>query len=462
MPEAPKEEEEVADEFDVIVVGMGVGGEEVAGRAADAGLDVLAVEKKLVGGECPYWGCIPSKIMLRAAYSLEESALVNRLAGHAESAPDWSPLARRVREATASWDDSAGIERHEEKGSTVVKGAAKMVGQDAVEVDGRRYRARKGIVLATGGEPSSPPIEGLDGVDYWTNREAIEATEPPRSMIVLGGGAIGVELSQVYAAFGTKITIVEMAPHVLPLEEPENSEALAEVLEAQGMTVIRGTGAERISTGTGGIEVMLGDGRSVTAEKLLVATGRRSDLRPLGLDAAGLDPEARSIEVDDHLRATPGVWAVGDVTGKGQFTHVAVYQGRVAAADILGEPHPPADYRALPRVTFTYPEVASIGLTEAQARDKEMDTRVGVAETASSARGWIHGPGAERGVMKLVADGSSGALVGASVMSPAAGEVIGLLLLAIKERVPTSRLRDLIYPYPTFVRGLEDALKQVG
>lgn len=450
------------DDFDVIVVGLGVGGEEVAGRVADAGLEVLVVEKKLVGGECPYWGCVPSKIMLRAALSLEESALVDQLAGHAKAAPDWSPVAARVREATASWDDSAAVKRHEEKGSTFVRGAAKMVAPDAVEVDGRRFRASRAIVLATGGEPSRPPIEGLDDVAYWTNREAIEATEPPGSMIVLGGGAIGVELSQVYRAFGTKVTIVEMAPHILSLEEPENSEALAEVLQAQGMEVVTGAGTERISKREGKIEVTLAGGESVTADQLLVATGRRSDLRPLGLDAAGLDPEARAIDVDDHLRAAPGVWAVGDVTGKGQFTHVAVYQGRVAAADILGEPHPPADYRALPRVTFTYPEVASVGLTEAQARDKGMDVRVGAAETASSARGWIHGPGAERGVMKLVADGRQGVLAGASVMSPAAGEVIGLLILAIKERVPIRTLRDLIYPYPTFLRGLEDALDQLG
>ena len=451
----------MADEFDVIVVGLGVGGEEVAGRAADAGLAVLAVEKNLVGGECPYWGCVPSKIMLRAALSLEESGLVNRLAGRAEATPDWSPVAARVREATASWDDSAGVRRHEEKGSTFARGAAKLVAEDAVEVDGRRFRARRAIVLATGGEPSRPPIEGLEDVDYWTNREAIEATQAPASMIVLGGGAIGVELAQVYAAFGTEITIVEMAPRLLGLEEPENSQALAEVLDAQGMTVITGAGAERISRKEGSIEVSLGEGRSLAAEKLLVATGRRSDLRPLGLEAAGLDPEARAIEVDDNLRAAEGVWAVGDVTGKGQFTHVAVYQGRVAAADILGESHPPADYRALPRVTFTYPEVASVGLSEAQAREQGINVRVGVVDTASSARGWIHGPGAERGVMKLVADQETGALVGASVMSPAAGEVIGLLVLAVKERVPISRLRDLIYPYPTFVRGLEGALAQL-
>jgi len=193
-----------------------------------------------------------------------------------------------------------------------------------------------------------------------------------------------------------------------------------------------------------------------------VATGRRSDLRSLGVDAAGLDPDAAAVAVDEHLRAAPGVWAVGDVTGHGAFTHVAVYQGRIAAADVLGRDHWPADYAAVPRVTFTDPEVASVGLTEAQAREAGHRVRTGVATTASSARGWIHGPGAEHGVMKLVADADQGVLLGGSVMSPAAGEVAGLLVLAIRQRVPLAALRELIYPYPTFVRGLEDALRELN
>jgi pyruvate/2-oxoglutarate dehydrogenase complex dihydrolipoamide dehydrogenase (E3) component len=180
------------------------------------------------------------------------------------------------------------------------------------------------------------------------------------------------------------------------------------------------------------------------------------------VEAAGLDPAARSIAVDEHLRAGDGVWAAGDVTGHGAFTHLAVYQARIALADVLGRAHAPADYRALPRVTFTDPEVASVGMTEAQAREAGISVRTGVAATASPTRGWIHGPGAEHGVAKLVADADRGVLVGASVMSPAAGEVVGLLVLAIKQRVPVAALRELIYPYPTFVRGLEDALEALS
>jgi pyruvate/2-oxoglutarate dehydrogenase complex dihydrolipoamide dehydrogenase (E3) component len=449
------------DEHDLIVIGMGVGGEEVAGRAAEAGLDVLAVERKLVGGECPYWGCIPSKIMVRAGNSVAEAARAIGLAGAQEISPTWSPVAKRVREATADWNDEIAVERHQKKGETVVKGEAAIVGSDEVEIDGRRYRARKGMVIATGGAPAVPPIEGIGDVEYWTNREAIESPDAPRSMIVLGGGAIGLELGQAFHRFGTAVSIVEAAPHLLPLEEPENAAAVADALRAEGIEVREAVSAQRVKSTGGGVAVDLANGEVLEAERLLVATGRRLNL-DLGLEHVGLDPKARSIEVDEHLRAGPGVWAVGDVTGKGAFTHMAVYQGRIAAADIIGTEHKPADYSAVPRVTFTDPEVASVGLSEAQAREQGFGIKVGISTTSSSARGWIHGPGAEHGVTKLVADARRGVLLGASTMGPAAGEVLGLLVLAVRQQIPVEALRELIYPYPTFVRGLEDALRDLG
>lgn len=233
------------------------------------------------------------------------------------------------------------------------------------------------------------------------------------------------------------------------------------VLAEEGIDLRTGVSAERVSRSETGVQVTLSDGSALEAEQLLVAVGRRYDFESLGLGEAGLDPAAGSIEVDERMRAGEGLWAVGDVTGKGAFTHVAVYQGRAAAADILGRDHPPADYRAVPRVTFTDPEVASVGLTQAQAEERGIEVKVGIAETSSSARGWIHGPGAEHGVNKLVADADAGVLVGASTMGPCAGDLVGLLVLAIKERIPVPALRDLIYPYPTFVRGLEDALAQL-
>jgi pyruvate/2-oxoglutarate dehydrogenase complex dihydrolipoamide dehydrogenase (E3) component len=452
----------VAEQYDLIVIGLGVGGEEVSGRAAEAGMNVLGIEKKLVGGECPYWGCIPSKIMVRAGNSLAEAARATGLAGDTTISPRWAPVAKRVREATANWDDTIAVERLAKKGGTFVRGAARIVGPRAAEVDGRRFEAERGLVIASGGEPATPPIDGLEDVDFWTNREAIEATDLPGSLIVLGAGAIGLELAQTFRRFGTDVTIVEVAEHALPLEEPENGSAVGEVLEAEGMKLFTGVSAAAVKRSDGGVSVELSDGGMLKAERLLVATGRRSDFRALGIDAAGLDADNVLIDTDTHMRAGDGIWAVGDVTGKGAFTHMAVYQGRIAAADILGREHVPADYSAVPRVTFTDPEVASVGITEAQARDAGLNVKTGVATTSSSARGWIHGPGAEHGVNKVVADADKNVLVGASVMGPAAGEVLGLLVLAIKEEIPVSSLRELIYPYPTFVRGVEDALRELG
>lgn len=452
----------MVEQPDLIVIGMGVGGEEVAGRAAEAGMRVLGIERKLVGGECPYWGCIPSKMMVRAANALAETGRVGELAGRAGAEPSWAPVAARVREATANWDDRVAVERFEGKGGTFLRGQARIVGRRAVEVDGRRFEASRALVIATGGEPASPPIDGLQEAGFWTNREAIEATEVPRSLVVLGAGPIGLELAQAFHRFGAVVTLVEMAAHALPAEEPENGQAIGEVVRAEGMALHTGVSAKSVRRVEDGVVVELSDGTGVRGERLLVATGRRSDLRSLGVGAAGLDPDAPAVEVDGHLRAAPGVWSVGDVTGKGAFTHLAVYQARIAAADVLGQDHRPADYSAVPRVTFTDPEVASVGLTEARALEAGHRVRTGVAATAASARGWIHGPGAEHGVAKLVADADQGVLLGGSVMGPSAGEVAGLLVLAIRQRVPVAALRELIYPYPTFVRGLEDALRRLA
>jgi pyruvate/2-oxoglutarate dehydrogenase complex dihydrolipoamide dehydrogenase (E3) component len=402
-------------------------------------------------------------MMVRAANALAEARRVARLAGTATTEPSWAPVAARVREATANWDDEIAVERFRRAGGTFLRGEARIVGERAVEVDGERFAARRGIVIATGGEPATPPIDGLDEVAFWTNREAIEAAELPRSLVVLGAGAIGLELAQAFHRFGTDVTLIEVAEQALPTEEPENGAAIGEVLAAEGMTLRTGISAKTVrNDGQSGVVVSLSDGSTVQGERLLVATGRRSDLRSLGVGAVGLDAAARAVEVDEHLRAGPGVWSVGDVTGKGAFTHVAMYQARIATADILGRDHEAADYSAVPRVTFTDPEVASVGMTEAQARQAGHRVRTGVATTASSARGWIHGPGAEHGVMKLVADAGRDVLLGGSVMGPAAGEVVGLLVLAVRQRVPVAALRELIYPYPTFVRGLEDAMRQLA
>jgi pyruvate/2-oxoglutarate dehydrogenase complex dihydrolipoamide dehydrogenase (E3) component len=439
---------------------MGVGGEEVAGRAADAGLDVLAVEQYLIGGECAYWGCIPTKSMVRAANAIGEAERGRTLAGEFSVTPDWAPVALRVREVTGNWDDTVAIERYEKKGATVLKAPAHFVGPRELEIDGSTYAARKGIVVATGSSPAIPPIEGLDGIDFWTNQEAVAAEEAPSSLVVLGGGAIGLEFSQVFARFGSTVTVVERAPHLLPPEEPENGAAIGRVLTSEGITVLTGRSALSVAAHNGGVRLQLDDGSHIDAEKLLVATGRKANVAHLNLEAAGLDAGARTIAIDEHMRAGEGLWAIGDVTGGG-FTHVAVYEGRIAAADILERPHAPADLSAVPHVTFTDPEVASVGLSEAAARAAGVEVKTATSPTNYSSRGWIHGPGAEEGVIKLVADVERNVLVGASVMSPSAGELLGILVLAVKEKIPIASLRDLIYPYPTFVRGLEDPLREL-
>jgi pyruvate/2-oxoglutarate dehydrogenase complex dihydrolipoamide dehydrogenase (E3) component len=447
-------------DVDVVVLGMGPGGEDVAGNLASAGLSVVGIDAGLVGGECPYWGCIPSKMMIRAAHLLAEARRIPGVAGSSSVTPDWGPVAERIRsEATDNWDDTVAVDRFVGKGGTFVRGRGRLVSADTVEVDGRRFRAARAVVVATGTTAGIPPIPGLADTPYWTNHHAIEAASLPASIIVLGGGAVGAELTQVYARFGAAVTIVEALDRLLPLEEPEAGSVLAEVFRSEGVDVITGTAATEVSH-DGEFHVTLADGRTLTAERLLVATGRRIDLAAIGADTIGIDTTARALHVDEHLRVTDGVWAVGDVTGRGAFTHVAMYQSKIATADILGEPHTPADYSALPRVTFTDPEVGSVGLSTAAARDAGIDVAVGRALVPSTARGWLHKTGNE-GFIQVVADRQRGVLVGATSMGPNGGEVLGLLTLAVHARTPIEQLRTMIYAYPTFHRGIEDALREM-
>ncbi|MEV1290388.1 NAD(P)/FAD-dependent oxidoreductase [Micromonospora sp. NPDC049679] len=445
------------EQVDVVVVGLGVGGEEVAGKLAGAGLSVVAVEQNLVGGECPYWGCVPSKMMIRAAGALAEARRVNGLAGRAQVQPDWTPVGRRIRdEATDTWNDKVAVERLTGKGARFVRGSAIIAGPGRVRVGQQDFQARRGIVLATGTSAAIPPIDGLAGTPYWTNREAIEAEAVPESLVVLGGGAIGLELAQVYARFGARVTVVEAVDRLLSAEEPESSRAVERALRADGIDVRTGASAERVEHDGGGFTVRLAGGGSVAGERLLVATGRRPRLADLGLETVGLDPAARAVAVDERLRAGDRIWAVGDVTGQGAFTHVAMYQAGIVVRDILGQEGPGADYRALPRVTFTDPEIGAVGLSERQARDQGIRVQVGYAETG--ARGWIHQAGDDVFV-KLVADADRGVLVGATSAGPAGGEVLGALVVAVHGEVPLEKLRHMIYAYPTFHRGIEDALR---
>ena len=451
----------MSNTFDAIVIGMGPAGEAVAGGLAEAGLSVLGIDRKLVGGECPYWGCIPSKMMIRAADLLAEARRIDGMAGTATVTPDWGPVARRIRdEATDDWDDRVAVERFEGKGGTFVRGEGHLVSPRTVAVDDRRFTAKRAVVLATGTEPAIPSIPGLDQVPYWTNRDLVEAEELPSSLLVLGGGAIGAELAQALARFGVTVTIVEAADRLLPLETPAAGELIARVFASEGIEVITGEAVERIERDGARIQAHLAGGRSVAAAQLLVATGRRTDLPGLGVATVGIDDTQRFVPVGDDLRAGDGVWAVGDLTGKGAFTHVGMYQARIATADILGQPHEPADYHALPRVTFTDPEVGAVGLTPEGARDASIDTRIGMTQVPHTARGWIHKAGND-GFIELVEDADRGVLVGATAAGPNGGEVLGLLTLAVHAQVPVEQLRQMIYAYPTFHRGIEDALREL-
>jgi pyruvate/2-oxoglutarate dehydrogenase complex dihydrolipoamide dehydrogenase (E3) component len=439
-----------------------VGGEFVAGRLADAGLGVVGIESALVGGECPYWGCVPSKMIIRAANTLAETRRVVKLAGRAAVQPDWAVVARRIREeATDDWDDKVAVERFIGKGGRFVRGRATVTGSHTVVVDGQEFRASRGLVLATGTWLAVPPVDGLAGTPYWTNHEALETMEAPASLTVAGGGAVGVELAQAFARFGTVVTIIEAADRLLPGEEPETGELIGEVLRREGIRVLTRTRLRQVSHDGRDFMVHLDGAGPVRSQRLLVATGRRADLKALGVAAAGIDDTRPFITVDDHLRAADGVWSVGDVTGAGAFTHVAMYQARIATNDILGQAHERASYRALPRVTFTDPEVGAVGLTEAQARGTGVTVRTAVSPIPSSSRGWIHGPGND-GFIKLVADADAGVLIGATSAGPAGGEVLGALAVAVHAQVLVAVLSQMIYAYPTFHRAIEDAITRLS
>jgi len=453
----------VADgtEVDVVVVGLGVGGEEVAGRLAEAGLSVVGIEHRLVGGECPYWACVPSKMMIRATNLLAEGRRVDGMAGTATVEPDWTPVAKRIREeATDDWDDRVAVERFTGKGGRFVRGFGRLAGPGRVEVDDQVFTARRGIVVAVGTAPAVPPIEGLAGTPYWTNREAIEATEVPDSLVVLGGGAIGVELGQVFARFGSRVTIVEALDRLLALEEPESSQLVRDEFAREGIDVRTGARVERVAHDGRAFTVTLADGSTVDSAGLLVATVRRVNLPDLGVETIDLDPKARALTVDERLRVADGVWAVGDITGRGAFTHIAMYQADIVVRDILGQGGPNADYRALPRVTFTDPEIGAVGLTEAQARERGINVRVAHTDLTESTRGWIHKAG-NAGFIKLVADADQGVLVGATSAGPVGGEVLSALVVAVHGQVPVETLASMIYAYPTFHRAIESAVKQL-
>jgi len=449
----------MSTQVDVVVMGLGPGGESVAARLARAGLDVVGVDQHLVGGECPYYGCVPSKMMVHAAELVAEARRVDGTSGHADVVPDWSPVATRIAdEATDHWNDQVAVDRLLDSGATFVRGHGQLVGDRTVQVGDEVFEARVGVVLNTGTEPAVPPVQGLADTPYWTNRDAVQVTSLPASLIVIGGGAIGAEMAQAFSRFGVRVTVLEVGPRLLAPEEPESSKLLADVFAAEGIQVHVGVTIDEVAYDEGRFTVRLGD-EELQADKLLVAAGRRPHLADIGLDAVGLDPSVRALDTDAGMRVQDGLWAIGDITGKGAFTHMSMYEAAIAADDILGVDDPQrADYRAVPHVTFTDPEVASVGMTEKQARDQGIDVRVGLTDLSASTRGWIQ---RTQGLIKLVEDRDRGVLIGATVVGPAGGEILSGLVVAVHGEVPTSTLASMIYAYPTLHRALEVAVQDL-
>lgn len=441
---------------DVVVVGAGPGGEALAAKLTSGGLDVVAVEAELVGGECPYWGCIPSKMLIRAANLLAESRRVEGIAGTVSVQADFSLVAKRIREeATDNWDDTVAVKRLTEAGVTFVRGHGRLVGDRKVQVGETTYSASKGVVLNTGTRAVVPPIDGLADTPYWTNREALKTETAPDSLIVIGGGSIGLELAQAFSRFGTVVTVLEAGPRILGLEEPEASALLEGVLTAEGLNVHVGVTIGRIDHDSSGFTVTCGDTVYRSGE-LLVATGRQARLDDIGLETVGLDAAARFIEVDDSMQVKDGLWAIGDIVGRGAFTHVSMYQSVRACQAILGEELGEYD-GGLPRVTFTDPEVGAVGMTEKQAHEAGINVKVGRAPIPESTRGWIHKAGND-GLIKLIIDADHDVLVGATSAGPMGGETLSALAVAVRARVPLATLRNSIWAYPTFHRAIETAL----
>ncbi|WP_030485425.1 dihydrolipoyl dehydrogenase family protein [Nocardioides aequoreus] len=440
---------------DVVVVGLGPGGESVATQLAEAGLDVVGVESRLVGGECPYYGCIPSKMVIRAADVLGEARRVPDLAGTVEVQPDFGVVARRIREeATDDWDDTVAVRRLEDAGARVVRGHGRLAGPRTVTVGEETYEARVGVVLNPGTRPAELPVDGLADTPYWTNREVLRAEAAPASMAVVGGGPIGAELAQAFGRFGTRVTVVEHGPRLLGPEEPEAGDLLADVFAEEDITVLTGAELKRVTYDDGRFTLQVDD-QELDVEQLLVAAGRTPNLDDLGLETVGLDPGARAVEVDERMRAGDGLWVIGDVAGHGAFTHLSMYQAGVCVRDVLGQDGPPADYRAVPHATFTDPEVAGVGLTEERARQAGLTVRTGTQDLSANTRGWIN---RARGLVKLVVDADRDVLVGATVVGPTAGDILGHLALAVHAEVPVATLRSMIYAYPTMHRAISEAL----
>jgi dihydrolipoamide dehydrogenase len=443
------------DAYDVVILGAGSAGESIAHAVAAAGRTVALVEALRVGGECPYVACMPSKSLLRSAAA---RALPLAELGAAPSPVDLgdgseafaAAVARRDRIAEER-DDRGAAKRAADAGITLLRGHGCITDAGVVEVDGQRL-GWSDLVLATGSRPVRPQIEGLGGVPSWTSDEALSSPDLPGSLLVIGGGAIGCELSQVYRRFGAAVTVVHNGSQLLDGEEPSIAAALADALRHDGIELFLDDEVMRF----GPEGATLKSGAVLPTERVLVATGREPAVQGLGLEVLGIN----EVKVDERCRVLgqQHVWAAGDVTGEAPYTHAANYQARVLVANLLGG-DAVADYRAMPRAVYTDPAVASVGLHEAKARDEGIDAVSAVMDVGQTARATTEGAG---GRLVLTADRERGVLIGAAAIGPGADEWIGEAVLAIRAGVPLSVLTDVVHPFPTFGEAFEPPLRELA
>ena len=450
----------MADDVDVIVIGAGPPGENAAGRAADHGMSVAIVEERLVGGECSFWGCVPTKTLLRPG---DVVAAAKRVPGAAEAITGEIDVAAALGQRdymTNGWSDETQTPWLGSKGIELVRGRGRLAGEKRVEVatdDGTRtLTARFAVVLACGTTPTMPPIDGLADARPWTNREATEVKEIPRRFLVLGGGPIGAELAQGFRRLGSEeVTVIEGGPRLLARDEPFAGDEVRASFEAEGIRVITGARAEKVGRDGGGdgpVMVTLSDGRQVTGDELLVAVGRTPNTTDVGLDTVGLEPRGY-LKVDGKLRAVgvDGGWlyGTGDVTGLALLTHMGKYQGRLVGDVIAGKDVVDiADHRAVPRVTFTDPQVAAVGPTEAEARERGVDVRVVQTPTGGVAGAYVRGNGIE-GTSHLVIDESRKVVIGATFTGPDVQELVHAATIAIVGEVPLETLWHAVPSFPT-------------